>query len=75
MKGAAAKRLAARRRRAQRRDLVHAAGCTHDLCAVRRAAFADYEIVNEALANGIRVPRSVMRVHEARYGSEEGSNV
>jgi hypothetical protein len=55
------KRRRARDRRLKRGDLVHAAGCTEPLCAVRRGVFDDYEIVNEALAEGIRLPRSVAR--------------
>ena len=52
---------AARNLRLQRRDLVHAAGCTEPDCCVKRATFGDHDIVNEALANGVRIPRSVAR--------------
>lgn len=54
-------RQMARERRAKRRDLVHAAGCALPDCCVRRAVFDDLDIVNEACADGIRIPRNVAR--------------
>jgi hypothetical protein len=56
-----AKRRRSRDRRLKRRDLVHAAGCTDLHCVVRLAVFGGYEMVNEACAEGIRLPRSVAR--------------
>lgn len=55
------RRAHARGLRAKRRDLVHAAGCMSDDCVVRRAAFDDYHLANEAMADGVRVPRSMVR--------------
>ena len=54
-----AKRRRARDLRLKRRDLVHAAGCTFPGCVVRFCVFEDYSYVNEAMAEGIRIPRSV----------------
>lgn len=59
-------RQLARERRFKRRDLVHAAGCAFDTCIVKRAVFDGYEIINEACADGIRIPRSI----ERQYGLE-----
>ena len=59
-------RQRARERRMKRRDLVHAAGCAFDACIVKRAVFDGYEIINEACADGIRIPRSIAR----QYGLE-----
>ncbi len=56
-------RQLARERRMKRRDIVHAAGCVDDTCIVKRAVFNGYELVNEACAAGIRIPRSVARQH------------
>ncbi len=56
-----AKRRHARDLRAKRRDLIHAAGCTEPNCCVRGAVFDSYHIVNEACADGVRIPRSVAR--------------
>lgn len=56
-------RQLARERRMKRRDLVHAAGCAFDACIVKRAVFDGYEIINEASADGIRIPRSIAQRH------------
>lgn len=56
------KRKLARRRRALRRDLVHAAGCTHTDCCVYQYARESPCMVNEAIERGIRVPRSLLRM-------------
>lgn len=54
-------RRRARSRRRMRRDLVHAAGCALPDCCVRRYAFDDFDLVNEAAAERIRIPRSLDR--------------
>ena len=56
-------RQLARERRMKRRDLVHAAGCAFDACIVKRAVFDGYEIINEACADGIRIPRRIAQQH------------
>jgi hypothetical protein len=61
-----AKRRAARNRRRMRRDLVHAAGCTHDNCIVRVVVRTELELINEACAMGIRIPRSIAAIWGAR---------
>lgn len=63
------KRRHARNRRLMRRDLVHAAGCTEPRCFVRMAAFEDWEMINEALAMGISIPRSIERRWQAAIES------
>lgn len=55
------KRRVARELRRKRRDLVHAAGCTMELCCVRSEIFGSPCIVTEAHALGIRIPRSLRR--------------
>lgn len=55
------KRQLARERSAKRRDLVHAAGCVDPLCLVRRECRTHYWMINEALADGISVPRSLRK--------------
>ncbi len=56
------KRKLARRRRALRRDLVHAAGCMMTDCCVHQYARESPLMVNEAIRRGIRVPRSLRRM-------------
>jgi hypothetical protein len=56
-----AKRRRARDRRLKRGDLVHAAGCVFQGCLVRFGVFHDHSFANEAMAEGIRLPRSVAR--------------
>ena len=34
-----------------------------DACIVKRAVFDGYEIINEACADGIRIPRSIAQQH------------
>lgn len=53
-------RRASRDRRLCRRDLVHAAGCTFDDCAVRQALRAGELVPTHATS--VRVPRSLRGV-------------
>ncbi len=55
------KKLAARKMREKRRELVHAAGCVFDRCIVRLTVMSDVELVNEARSDGVRIPRSLIR--------------
>lgn len=57
----AVRRQLARERREKRRDLVHAAGCVNALCIVNRECRTHYWMINEACAEGIRIPRSLRR--------------
>ena len=62
MKRLQIKRKAARRRRAVRRELLHAAGCVLVDCCVRQYARESPLMVAEAIERGIRVPRSLRRM-------------
>lgn len=56
------KRKNARRKRALRRELLHAAGCCVDGCANREYVLAGDEELQEAcIRHGVRIPRSVCR--------------
>lgn len=63
------KRLSIKRKRARlvrmlRRDMVHAAGCTHQNCACRALFFGaddDVNVQEKCIRYGVRVPRSVRR--------------
>lgn len=54
------KKRRARNRRRMRRDLVHATGCALYNCCTK-IAFDEIDMVNEACAEGVRIPRSLVR--------------
>lgn len=55
------KRKLARRKRDLRQGMVHAAGCVHPFCTLRDYAYESRSIVEKALDQRVRIPRSLRR--------------